>query len=139
MVRPTGSVDRLLEQLDFVYLPSRDAAADLEVLARAPGARVVFAIEAMGTRVAAVELTEGPPLVLLAEHVEGDHPILVYRVADLDDAMTEMESRGWTREHAIEIPHGPCATFRTSGGHRIALYQLTRPEVIEHFEGRRDF
>lgn len=139
MMSPTGSVDRLLKQLDFVYLPSRDAAADLEVLARAPGARVVFAIEAMGTRVAAVELTEGPPLVLLAEHVEGDHPILVYRVADLDDAMTEMESRGWTREHAIEIPHGPCATFRTSGGHRIALYQLTRPEVIEHFEGRRDF
>ena len=138
-MNPIGSVDRLLERLDFLYMPSRDAAADLEVLARAPGARVVFAIEAMGTRVAAVELTDGPPLVLLAEHLEGDRPILVYRVADLDEAMSMMESRGWTRGRAIEIPHGPCATFSTPGGHRIALYELTRPEVIEHFESRRDF
>jgi hypothetical protein len=26
-----------------------------------------------------------------------------------------------------------------AGGHRFALYQLTRPEVAAHFEGRRDF
>ena len=66
------------QQLDFVYTPSRDVAADLGYFTEVLGGRVVFAVEAMGTRVAAVQLTEGPPLVLLADHVEGDRPILVY-------------------------------------------------------------
>jgi hypothetical protein len=37
--------------------------------------------------------------------------------------------------------HGASRTpsFRTPGGYRIALYQLTRPEVVAHFTGRRDF
>ena len=127
------------EQLDFLYMPSRDVAADLTYFTDVLGGRVVFAIEAMGTRVAAIELTDGPPLVLLTDHLEGDHPILVYRVTDLDAALRSMEARGWERERSFEIPHGPCCSFRTRGGHRIALYQLVRPEVAAHFAGRRDF
>jgi hypothetical protein len=34
---------------------------------------------------------------------------------------------------------GPCCSFTTPGGHRIAVYELTRPEVAAHFAGRRDF
>lgn len=136
-----GSTDRssAFEQLDFLYTPSRDVAADLAYFTDVLGGRVVFAIEGMGTRVAAVELTEGPPLILLADHVEGDRAILVYRVTDLTAALAELEARGWEREHTFEIPHGPICSFRSPGGHRIALYQLTRPEVAEHFAGRRDF
>jgi hypothetical protein len=136
-----GSTDRssAFEQLDFLYTPSRDVAADLAYFADVLGGRVVFAIEGMGTRVAAVELTEGPPLILLADHVEGDRAILVYRVPDLTAALAELEGRGWQREHTFEIPHGPICSFRSPGGHRIALYQLTRPEVADHFAGRRDF
>ena len=127
------------QQLDFLYTPSRDVASDLAYFADVLGGRVVFAIDSMGTRVAAVELTEGPPLVLLADHVEGERPILVYRVGDLDPALLLLESRGWSREHSFEIPHGPCCSFQTPGGHRVALYQLTRPEVAAGFAGRRDF
>src|SRR5438034_6836519 len=127
------------EQLDFVYTPSRDVAADLAYFVEVLGGRVVFAIDSMGTRVAAVELTTGPPLVLLADHVEGERPILVYRVADLGAVLAGLEARGWQRQRTLEIPHGPCCSFRTPGGHRIALYQLTRPEVVAHFNGRRDF
>jgi hypothetical protein len=136
-----GSTDRssAFEQLDFLYTPSRDVAADLAYFSDVLGGRVVFAIEGMGTRVAAVELTEGPPLILLADHVEGDRAILVYRVPDLTAALAELEERGWEREHIFEIPHGPICSFRSPGGHRIALYQLTRPEVADHFAGRRDF
>ena len=93
----------------------------------------------MGTRVAVVQLTESAPLVLLADHVEEERPILVYRVPDLPQALAAMEARGWEREHTFDIPHGPCCSFRTPGGHRIALYQLTRPEVAAGFTGRRDF
>jgi len=127
------------QQLDFVYMPSRDVAADLTWLTQVLGGRVVFAVEAMGARVAAVGLTEGPPLVLLADHLEGDRPILVFRVADLAATMAELEGRGWARQHILEIPLGPCCVVRAPGGHRIAVYQLTRPGVAAHFEGRRDF
>jgi hypothetical protein len=127
------------DSLDFLYVPSRDVAGDLAFFSEVLDGRVVFAIDSMGTRVAAVRLTEGPPLVLLTDHLEGDRPVLVYRVADLEAALTELDGRGWRREQTFEIPHGPICSFQCPGGHRVALYQLTRPEVAAHFEGRRDF
>jgi hypothetical protein len=131
------------ERLDFLYVPSRDVAGDLTFFSEVLGGRVVFAIDSMGTRVAAVRLTEEPPLVLLTDHLEGERPILVYRVPDLPAALKELEGRGWRREHTFEIPHGPVCSFQGPGSgpraHRVALYQLTRPEVAAHFEGRRDF
>jgi hypothetical protein len=132
-------VRNAFEQLDFLYTPSRDVKADAEYFTRVLGGRLVFAVEGMGARVAAVELAEGSPLVLLADHVEGDRAILVYRVADLQAGLEELERRGWEREGTFEIPHGPVCSFRTPGGHRIALYQLTRPEAAAHFDGRVDF
>lgn len=127
------------QRLDFLYVPSRDVAGDLAFFSDVLGGRVVFAIDSMGTRVAAVRLTEDPPLVLLTDHLEGDRPILVYRVPDLETALAQLEGRGWRREHTFEIPHGPICSFQGPGGHRVAVYQLTRPEVAAHFEGRRDF
>ena len=124
------------ERLDFVYTPSTEVPRDLRYFIEVLGARAVFAIDAMGTKVAAVELTEGPPLVLLTDHVEGERLILVYRVSSLATALADLTGRGWERESTFEIPHGP---FRTPGGHRVALYELVRPEVAEHFAGRFDF
>ena len=127
------------EGLDFIYMPSRDVAADSAYFVDILGGRIVFAIESMGTRVSMIELTEQPPNLLLTDHLEGERPILVFRVRDLDGSLAELERRGWERERSFEIPHGPCCSFEAPGGHRIAVYQLTRPEVDDHFEGRRDF
>lgn len=125
--------------LDFIYTPSSDVQRDVGYFIDVLRGHLVFAVEAMGTRVAAIELAPTPPLLLLAEHVEGEAPILVYRVADLHAELARMEEKGWQREQTFEIPHGPCSSFRTQGGQRIALYQLTRPEATAHFDGRRDF
>ena len=127
------------ERLDYLYMPSKDVAADVTWFTDVLGGRVVFAIEARGTRVAMIELTAEPPRVMLTDHLEGDQPILVYRVDDLNAALAELEGRGWQRQGTLEIPQGPCCSFRAPGGQRVALYQLTRPEVASHFEGRRDF
>jgi hypothetical protein len=129
----------MFEQLDYVYMPSRDVAADVGFFTEVLGGRLVFAIDGMGTRVAMIELTDGPPQLLLAGHLEGDRPVLVYRVADLDAAARDLESRGWTADHALEIPQGPVRSFAGPGGHRLAIYQLIRPGVVETFTGRRDF
>lgn len=127
------------QSLDFVYMPSRDVAADMAYFTDLLGGRLIFAVEGMGTRVAMVELTEAPPRILLAGHLDGDQPVLVYRVDDLEAAMRELAARGWQQEPTFEIPHGPVCSFRAIGGQRIAIYQLVRPDVGEHFEGRRDF
>jgi hypothetical protein len=125
--------------LDFLYIPSADVAADAAYFTSTLGGRMVFAIEEWNTRVAMVELSSGPPRLLFTDHVEGERPILIYRVADLRATLDRLTTAGWEREAVFEIPHGPCCSFRTPGGHRLAVYQLTRPEVGAHFEGRRDF
>jgi hypothetical protein len=127
------------ESLDFLYMPSTDVAAEVAYFTDVLGASLVFAIEAFGTRVAMVRLSEDAPDLLLAGHLAGERPILVYRVADLDRAISDLEARGWEPRPRFGIPHGPCCEFQAPGGHRIALYQLTRPEASERLAGRRDF
>lgn len=126
-------------QLDYLYTPSTDVAADVRYFVDVLGARLGFAIEGMGARVAMVELTSGPPHVLLADHLDGERPVLVYRVDDLKRATAELKRRGAKKLHSLEIPMGPCSSFATPTGHRIALYELARPGVLEHFIGRKDF
>ncbi len=60
-------------QLDYLYTPSSDVAADARVFTEVLGGRLAFAVEGMGARVAMVELTDGPPHVLLTDHLEGDY------------------------------------------------------------------
>jgi catechol 2,3-dioxygenase-like lactoylglutathione lyase family enzyme len=134
---PVGEVS--FDQLDFLYMPSRDVARDLAFYTEVLGAEIVFAIERFETRVAQVGLTEGGPRLLLAEHLEGDAPVLVYRVPDLDVTIAELERRGLDIEARFGIPHGSCAAFRAPGGQRLAVYELTRPEADARLAGRRDF
>ena len=93
----------------------------------------------MGARVAMLRLGDGPPDVLLTDHLEGDRTILIYRVPDLSAALAGLKARGWKKAQTLEIPMGPCCSFTTPGGHRMAIYELSRPGVLAHFLGRRDF
>ena len=127
------------EELDFVYMSCPDVAADMAWFRDALGARIVFAIEDSGTRVAMLELTSGPPRVLLTDHLEGERPILIYRVERLESVVTVLESRGYRPIRRLEIPFGPCAVFGAPSGQRLAVYERTRPGVEDHFAGRRDF
>jgi hypothetical protein len=65
--------------------------------------------------------------------------VLVYRVDDLDETLAELEGRGVQVLMRFGIPHGPGAELSLPGPQRVALYQLTRPEVPERMAGRRDF
>ena len=129
----------MFAQLDFVYLPSRDVAADIARYLDGLGGELVFAIEAFGTRVAMVTLADSPPAILLAGHLEGDRPILVFRVTDLDEAVAAIEQRGFEAGERFGIPHGPGCMLDAPGGQRLAIYQLTRPETAARLVGRRDF
>ncbi len=128
-----------IESFDFLYMPSTDVARDLGYYEDVLSAEIVFAIEAFGTRVAQVRLSEGGPRLLLAEHLEGEAPVVLHQVADLDAMTAELERRGAAIEAEFGFPHGPAVALRTPGGQRLAFYELTRPEADERLSGRRDF
>ncbi len=127
-----------LISLDYLYTPSDDVAADMRYLVDVLGGDLGFAIADGGIRVAMVTLG-GPPAILLTDHLEGDRPIHVYAVDDLDATTRNLEGRGWQQERALELPPGPAVTFRTPGDLRLAIYEPTRPFVIDSFRGRHDF
>jgi hypothetical protein len=125
-------------RLDYLYSPSTDVAADMRYFVDVLGAAFGFAIEDDGIRVAMVDFG-GPPAILLTDHLDGDRPIHLYAVDDLEATQTVLQGRGWRADRAVELPPGPAITFRTPGGLRLAIYQPVRPFVVESFRGRRDF
>ena len=128
---------RLFESLDFIYVPSTDVAKDLAFYTRrARMARWSSRSSASGRVWPEVGLGGGPGRgSLLAEHLEGEAPVFVYRVADLEQALESLEKRGLEPEARFEIPPGPCAEFRSPGGQRWAIYELTRPERVRQPSG----
>jgi len=127
------------EQLDYLYVPSTDVAADARYFSEVLGGRLVFAIDDGGTRAAMIALTDGPPRLIFTDHLEGERAIMIYRVPKLREAMKTLAAKGWEKEETFEIPQGPCCSFSSPAGHRVALYELKRPQVEEHFVGRFDF
>lgn len=127
-----------LGRLEFLYSQSEDVTADLRYCVDVLGGEQVFAIEDGGVKVAMVDFG-APPAILLTNHLVGDRPVHVHAVDDLDAEVQGLEARGWRRERGIELPTGPAVTFRTPGGLRFALYEPTRPFVLDSFRGRRDF
>jgi hypothetical protein len=124
--------------LDFVYMPSRDVAADVAYFTETLGGLLIFAIDDGGTRVAMLALGTEPPRLLLTDHLDTDAPILVFRVEDLSAQVARLHSHkveGWR----LELPMGPAFSWTAPGGQRVAIYEPTRPFVVAGFEGRRDF
>src|SRR5947209_11333280 len=111
------------DQLDYLYTPSNDVAKDAKFFTEVLGGRLAFAVEGMGARVAMIELTGGPPHVLLTDHLEGDRAIYIYRVKDLGKAVAGLKKRGLKRENRLEIPMGPCSSFEP-----VLAFQPARSE-----------
>jgi hypothetical protein len=86
-----------------------------------------------------VRLAPDAPSLLFAGHLQGDQPILVYRVEDLDRAIAELRGRRVEIGVDFEIPHGRGVEITNPGPQRVAVYELTRPEAAERLAGRRDF
>lgn len=124
--------------LDFVYVPTTDVDATAAQYVTTFGADLAWKVRGMGTVVACLRMADGGPSILLSGHLEGDNPILVWRVADYAATVAGLRAGGVTDVEELEIPHGPCASFRAPGGQRMAVYQLVRPGADAHFEGRID-
>ncbi len=127
----------VFSSLDFVYIPTLDVDTAVDHYVHALGGELRWKVRAMDTTVAAVRLSGIGPLLLLAGHLHGETPVLIYRVDDYARTTTTLRAAGVELDE-LEIPHGPCAAFGAEGGQRLAVYQLTRPEAATHFDGRND-
>jgi hypothetical protein len=124
--------------LDYVYVPTEDVDETARRYVEL-GAELVWKVRGMGTVVANLRVSgSGGPAILLSGHLGGTVPILVYRVADYDEAVAQLGAAGIVELHELEIPQGPCASFVAPGGQRLAIYELVRPGVAETFVGRID-
>jgi hypothetical protein len=128
----------VFESLDFVYVPTEDVDAAAGGYVEGLGATLVWKVRGMNTVVARLGVSDAGPDILLSGHLEGAMPILIYRVADYGAAVAHLRAAGVTDLHEIDIPPGPCASFRAPGGQRLAVYELTRPSADEFFAGRLD-
>jgi hypothetical protein len=124
--------------LEHVYVPTEDVDESARRYVDDVGAELVWKVRGMGTVVACLRVSEAGPLILLSGHLEGPAPILVYRVADYDAALARLRDAGPGEIHELEIPQGPCASFRLPDGQRAAVYELTRRSMADHFFGRID-
>lgn len=122
--------------LDFLYVPTSDVDATARAYVELFGAELRWKVRGMGTVVASLRVADEGPEILLSGHLLGATPILVYRIADYAATVTSLREGGLADIRELEIPHGPCASFRMPGGQRYAVYQLVRPGVDEHFVGR---
>ena len=129
----------VFEQLDFVYMRSHDVAADIKHYVEVLGGEVVFTVERFETRVAMVRIADDVPELVIAEHLEDDRPVLLYRVTDLDAATTELRSGGAEVGERFEFPFGFGAEVLGPKPQRIAIYERSRAERGESLPGRRDF
>jgi catechol 2,3-dioxygenase-like lactoylglutathione lyase family enzyme len=128
----------IFDSLDFVYVPTADVDLAVRRYVDELGAELVFKVRGMGTTVACVRVAQDGPAILLSGHLEGEVPILIYRVRDFDAALARLRETGIAHIRELEIPHGPCASFHVADGQRIAIYELTRPGAAASFDGRID-
>jgi hypothetical protein len=129
----------VFESLDYLYVPTADVALAVRRYEDELGAEVLFKVRGMGTDVACVRVAKEGPAILLSGHLEGEVPILIYRVRDYDEAVARLREAGIAHIHELEIPHGPCASFHVPDGQCVAIYELTRPGAAASFDGRMDF
>ena len=120
-----------LGKLRFLYLGSRNFAADLKYYRDSVGAELLWNFKAFGARVAALRVGEGP-LILIADHRPAPSYLPIYEVKSLEDTVGELKKRKCSPESGpFEIPNGPCYIFKDPSGNQFALFQDLRPNTME--------
>lgn len=128
----------IFESLDFLYIPAPNIQESITYYTKVLDGELLWKIHAYGVWVACVKLSDKEPHILLANHIERKDLMLIYRVSDLDKAASELRARGWNEEKSLEIPNGPCLTFRDPADNPIVIYENRRPHVMRDFKGRID-
>ena len=61
---------------------------------------------------------------------------LIYRVNNLEKVASALRARGLREEKSLDIPNGPCLTFRYPAENLIVIYENRRPYVMSDIKWR---
>jgi hypothetical protein len=128
----------MFESLDFLYVPAPNIQESIRYYTQVLDGELLWKIHKYGVWVACIKLSDNEPYVLLADHIDSKDLMLIYRVNNLDKVASRLRVRGWREEKSLEIPSGPCLTFRDPAGNPIVIYENLRPNVLREFKGRID-
>jgi predicted enzyme related to lactoylglutathione lyase len=129
----------MFKSLDFLYVPAPDIESSVQYYTEVLGGKLLWKIHAYGAWVACIELSRADkPYILLADHIQKNDTMLIYQVENLDSAIEQLKSKGWKEENRIEIPPGPCCTFRDPAGNALVIYENIRPHVLNDLRGKID-
>jgi hypothetical protein len=128
----------MFESLDFLYVPAPNIQESIRYYTKVLAGELLWKIHAYGVWVACIRLSDKQPYILLADHIERKDLKMIYRVNNLEKVASELRARGWREEKSLEIPNGPCLTFRDPAENSIVIYENRRPHVIRDFKGRFD-
>jgi hypothetical protein len=129
----------MFKSLDFLYIPAPDIEASVKYYTNVLGGELLWKIHAYGVWVACVAISNAQtPYVLLADHIGRNDVMLIYQVESLENSIKLLKSKGWKEENRIEIPPGPCCTFRDPAGNALVIYENIRPYVMQEFRGKID-
>jgi predicted enzyme related to lactoylglutathione lyase len=117
-------------RLKYLYIGVDDFPATLRYHTEVLGARLVWHFHDFGTDVAAVELGEGP-LLLLAEHRHAPSVLPIFIVDDLEATVADLRKNGWVPlAGPFGIPDGDCYTYQDPSGNEFAFFEDTRPDAL---------
>lgn len=129
----------MFKSLDFLYVPAPNIESSVQYYTQVLGGELLWKIHAYGVWVACIALSKADkPYVLLADHMHKNDVMLVYQVENLDNAIKQLKSKGWKEENRIEIPPGPCCTFRDPAGNGLVIYENVRPQIMDELRGKID-
>ena len=84
----------MFESLDYVYVPAPEIESSLKYHVDILGGKLLWRINAYGVWVACISLLrDEKPYILLADHISKNDVMLIYRVASLSRAVSELRSK----------------------------------------------
>jgi len=95
------------ESLDYLYLPAPDIEASVKFYTEGLGGELIWRVRDGTTWVAAIRLVEQGPPLLLANHLEPGHGLLIYRVKNLAVARRGTSTAASIRQAATSQSPSP--------------------------------
>jgi catechol 2,3-dioxygenase-like lactoylglutathione lyase family enzyme len=115
----------------YLYVGTNDVSASLDFYQRGLGADLVWRFHAFGTDVAAVRVTGGGPLLLLAGHRPVPSCLPIWTVPDLEPVVERLQTEGFAPGDAVGTPDGPIQVLTDPSGNEIGLLRPDRPGALE--------
>lgn len=125
------AIAALVTGLPFLYVGTGDTETAVAFYTGPLGARLRWRFQRFGADVAAVELHEGP-LLLLADHRPAGSVLPIWSVSSLDAAIERLDAAGCHHTGRLGTPEGDALAFEDPDGNELALLEVVRPGALDH-------